>query len=114
MANETCLSQWRAELKVRAETLLAVTHFHELDHPFVIDKADNCQEGSEGEGTADILMILGRAGKVKRAPILGPINTNLPFTKTKNSLSSRAKILSPGRVRSRNRCFPVAFNQLLL
>lgn len=92
MANETCLSQWRAELKVRAETPLAVTHFHELDHPSVIDKADTCQEGSEGEGTADILMILGRVGKVKRAPILGLYKRKFNITKTKSLLSSRAEV----------------------
>lgn len=58
MANETCLSQQRAELKVRAETLVAVTHFHELDHLFLIDKADNRKKGTEGEGAADFLMVL--------------------------------------------------------
>jgi len=56
------LSQQRAELKVRAETLVAVTHFHELDHLSVIDKADTCKKGTEGEGTADFLIVL-RGGR---------------------------------------------------
>lgn len=64
MANETCLSQQRAELKVRAETLAAVTHFHELDHLPVIDKADTRKKRSEG--AADFLMVLGSGEKVKR------------------------------------------------
>lgn len=51
MANETHLSQKRGELKVRA--LLAVTHFHELDHCTMIDKADTRKEKKEGEGAAD-------------------------------------------------------------
>lgn len=63
MANETCLSQQRAELKVREETLAAVTHFHELDHLSVIDKADTCKKRTEGEGAADFLMVLGRRGR---------------------------------------------------
>ena len=65
MANETCLSQQRAELKVRAETLVAVTHFHELDQLSVIGKADTCKKGTEGEGAADFLVVLGR-GEGKR------------------------------------------------
>lgn len=70
MANETCLSQQRAELKVRAETLVAVTHFHELDHLTVIDKADTCKKGSEGEGAADFLMVLRGGGEVKEGLIV--------------------------------------------
>lgn len=54
MANETRLSQQRGELKVRA--LLAVTHFHELDHCTVIDKADTRKEKGKGEGAADDLV----------------------------------------------------------
>lgn len=73
MANETCLSQQRAELKVRAETLVVVTHFHELDHLSVIDKADTCKKGTEGEGAADFLMVLGSVGgEVKEGLIVRP------------------------------------------
>lgn len=85
------LLQWGHTLTEKCVGNL-VTHFHELDHPSVIDKADTCQEGSEGEGTADILMILGRVGKVKRAPILGLYKRKFNITKTKSSLSSRAEV----------------------
>lgn len=61
VANETRLSQQRGELKVRA--LLAVTHFHELDHCTVIDKADTRKEKREGEGAADDLVSSWRGNR---------------------------------------------------